>query len=384
MSNINKTLDYVIIASVFSSDDVNVLIGYKNEKTLDNLYIINEFTHIKDDLSTFKMLFDIFNSNQKPAEFVDFFATSDKFYAVFEYTETEDIKQKYRKDFNIESFDDRCIMLESILIRLDKLFSFPKCILGCLTEPENIRVDSEKNLHFIYNLKYLDKYSDPKTSQNLIYKNIGNIIKILLKPETEAQFNKSLHIVVDKCKRGVYPSIPPLVIELKKAEKISAASSWFSYIKYQLKLRQNIINRVSKTSLLLLIAAGISYLVYSQLNAGQKSGSAAMIVSIGNTNYNGNKDDESDKNISPVSIDNQTGETKSNDIVLSEGLDIEFEDYIVQHGDSIPSISESYYQDNKFVSAVASFNGLDANDSLTPGTIIKLPNRTAVALYTSK
>ena len=175
-----------------------------------------------------------------------------------------------------------------------------------------------------------------------------------------------------------------MAVELKRAEKISMNSSWGSYIRYQLSLRKDTIARVSKLSTAFIIALGAFYLVYSKLNEGQNAGTAPTMVAIGGVNYTGDTQDESDKNVSTENIDNQTGEVKSADIVLSPGLDIQYEDYIVQNGDTITSICNDYYKDEKFITAVASFNGLDVKDMLTAGSILKLPNRTAVALYTSK
>lgn len=384
MSNINKSLDYVSMASLFESESLKILVAYKGEKKLENFFILNEFSYNDENLEKFKILFNMFNSPEKPKEFVDFFVENEKFYAVFTYFQEDSIDKKYSKTFNTSHFDERCKILENILIYFESIYRFPRCILGCLSEPGNIRVDEEKNVHFVYDLRNMDKYSDEKKNLNLIFQNMSNIICIFLESEVQAKFNKELHIVVDKCKRGVYSSIPQMAVELKRAERISMNSSWVSYIKYQLSLRKDKIAKISKISTASIIALGAFYLVYSKLNEGQNAGTAPTMVSIGGVNYTGDTQDESDKTVSTENIDNQTGEVKSADIVLSPGLDIQYEDYIVQNGDTITSICNDYYKDEKFVTAVASFNGLDVNDMLTAGSILKLPNRTAVALYTSK
>ena len=377
MANINKSLDYVSMASLFEGEGLKILVAYKGEKKLENFFILNEFSYNDENLGKFKILFNMFNSPEKPKEFVDFFVEDEKFYAVFTYFQEDSIEKKYSKTFNTSHFDERCKILESILIYFEGIYRFPRCILGCLSEPENIRVDEEKNIHFIYDLRNMDKYSDETKNLNLIFENIAKVIYILLE-------NEELHIVIDKCKRGVYRSIPQMAVELKRAERISMNSSWGSYIRYQISLRKDTIARVSKLSTAFIIALGAFYLVYSKLNEGQNAGTAPTMVAIGGVNYTGDTQDESDKNVSTENIDNQTGEVKSADIVLSPGLDIQYEDYIVQNGDTITSICNDYYKDEKFITAVASFNGLDVKDMLTAGSILKLPNRTAVALYTSK
>ena len=81
---------------------------------------------------------------------------------------------------------------------------------------------------------------------------------------------------------------------------------------------------------------------------------------------------------------NQSGDDSSSNITLSEGLDMEFEDYIVQDKDDITSIAENYYKDTKYATAIATFNGLDISEKLQAGSIIKLPNRTAISLYLAR
>lgn len=384
MYNIDKSLDYVVIATFFESDSLNIKIGYKEQKTVENFYILNEFPFNDENIEKFKMLFDIFFSDKKPKEFLDFFVSKDKFYAIFKYVETENIKNRYRKGFTNSSFGERCITLEKILVYIDKVYNFNRGILGCITESENIRIDEDKNLYFTYNLRNIDKYNDENTSLKLILKNIRDIMYILLEPEAKAKFNKALHIVLDKCERGVYSSIPELVIDLKKAEEICKTSSWFSYFKYQIYLRKDFLKKLSKVSIISLILLGAGYYVYSEVTKGQQPGSAPMAVTIGGISYNGNKDDDTDKNVSAENIDSQVGTSETGDIILSEGLDMEYEDYIVQYGDTVKSICNSYYKDLRYVTAISTFNGIDKDDKLTAGTIIKLPNKTAIALYISK
>lgn len=382
MENSKKNSEYVIIANMFQSEKINVSIAYKGENTLDNLYIVNEFIYDKDDLYLFKELFSVFNSNRRPKEFIDFFVRNQKFYAIFKYKEAPSIKEKYRKDISTTAFDERCKILEMILIKSDGITKSSYDILGCATEVENIKVDDEKNIHINYNLQNIFKYRGASIS--VIFENIRNIILSILPAECEAGFNKQLHIILDKCKQGIYTSIPVLVIELKKAEKISKESSWLSYIKYRLSLRKPIINKISRYTLALSVVAGLIYLVYTKITEGQNSDSAAAAVTIGGINYNGNTKDESDKTISTENQDNQNNNASSEDIVLSKGLDIDYEDYIVQQDDTVASICESYYKDNKYITAISTFNGIEITDKLTPGTILKLPNRTAIALYISK
>jgi len=382
MKQINNLTDYVIIANVSESNVCKVCIAYKGENKLDNLYIINEFEYDKSDLYFFKKLFSIYSSPKKPKEFCDFFVNEEKFYAIFKYTEAPNIKELYNKKLGTTAFDDRCKILELILMKMDSLVKFPHELVGCVSESKNIKIDESKNICLAFNLSSISKYRG--CTINAIFENIREIILNLLPAECEAPFNKQLHIVLDKCKNSVYTSIPELIIELKHAEEISKASSWIKYIKYQLSLRKPLITKASKISIWTMLALGLLYLGYSKLTEGQRSNQAAPKVTIGNISYNGNKEDESEKTVSTENQDNQTNVKSTENIILSKGLDMEFEDYIVQYGDTIPSICEQYYKEKRYETAISTFNGIEVDAKLTPGTILKLPNRTAIALYISR
>lgn len=382
MKEINNLTDYVIIANVSESNTCKVSIAYKGENTLDNLYVINEFNYEKNDLYFFKKLFSIYNSPKKPKEFCDFFVEEEKFYAIFKYNEAPDIKKRFDKELGTSAFDERCKTLELILIQIDSLIKFPYEVVGCVSEFENIKIDDDKNIFLTYNLSHIAKYRG--CGLNAIFENIRNIIYYLLPAECDAPFNKQLHIVLDKCKNGVYSSIPELIIELKHAEEISKNSSWIQYIKYQLSLRKPLIKKISKTSIWVLLLFGILYLSYSKLTEGQRANQNTQKVTIGNISYNGGKEDESEKTVSTENQDNQTNPKSTDDIILSKGLDMEYEDYIVQYGDTVPSICEQYYKEKRYETAIATFNGIEVDAKLIPGTIVKLPNKTAIALYISK
>ena len=382
MKEINNLTDYVIIANVSESNACKVYIAYKGENTLDNLYVINEFDYDKADLYFFKKLFSVYSSPKKPKEFSDFFVEKDKFYAIFKYEEAPDIKKRYNKELSTTAFDDRCKTLELILIQIDSLIKFPYEIVGCVSEFENIKIDDDKNIHLTYNFAHISKYRG--CSLNAVFENIKDIIYNLLPAECDAPFNKQLHIVLDKCKNGVYNSIPELIIELRHAEEISKTSSWIQYIKYQLSLRKPLISKVSKISIWSLLVLGILYLSYAKLTEGQQSSQNSPKVTIGNISYNAGKEDESEKTVSTENQDNQTNPKSTDNIILSKGLDMEYEDYIVQYGDTIPSICDQYYKEKRYETAIATFNGVEVDAKLTPGTILKLPNRTAIALYISK
>lgn len=374
--------DYVVIASLHESEKVNVKLTYKGEKTLDNMYTLNEFPYKKDDTTYFKILFNLFHSKNKPKDFVDFFVTNDNFYAVFKYQQAPNVPLKFKKELITAKFEERCFLLENILIRIEKYFRAPIEFSGCVSEPQNICVDEENNVYFTFDLQNMDKYSGKNT--DVIFDHIHEIIYTILRPEADQGFNKQLHIVLDKCKNHVYTSIPELVIELKKAEIVSKASNWISYLKYRFSLYKPQIMHASKNLLTFVIVFGLFFIAYNRIRQGADV-KVTNAVAIGNVNYTADKEDDSEKTMtSENEAETKNKKVAEANITLSEGLDMEYEDYIVQQDDTVASIAKGYYNDEKYTTAISTFNGIDTNEKLTPGSILKLPNRTAIALYTSK
>lgn len=377
-----KQSDYIVIATLYEGEKMNVKLTYKGEKKLDNMYTINEFPYDKDDTKYFKILFNLFRSENKPKDFVDFFVTNNNFYAVFKYHKAPNVPLKFKKDLITAKFEERCFLLENILIRIEKYYKSPIDFTGCISEPQNICVDEENNVYFMFNLKNMTKYSGKNT--DIIFDHIHEIIYTLLRPEADQGFNKQLHIVLDKCKNHVYMSIPELVTELKRAENVSKASNWISYLKYRFSLYRPQIMRAGKNLLTLVILFGLFFIAYNRIKQGSDV-KVTNAVSIGNVSYTADQEDDSDKTMTSEN-ESETKNTKvaESNITLSEGLDMEYEDYIVQQDDTVASIAQSYYNDSKYTTAISTFNGIDTNEKLTPGSILKLPNRTAIALYMSR
>ncbi|MDR1627216.1 MAG: hypothetical protein LBR79_00395 [Oscillospiraceae bacterium] len=382
MSNAQKTSGYTLVATLHSGKSMDVSVAYRGENTQSNLHIINKIPLEDKHIDLFKKLYFSFHESEKPREFEKFFVSEKYFYSIFKYVKAENIKQKFNKNICTTPFDERCKLLEYILMKIDKISTLPPEILASIIRPENILIDFDRHIHILYNFQRVFDYTqDPKLA---IFKNIGDIIFTMLQAESEAKYNKALHVVLGKCKKGVYSSIPQLIVDLKKAAQISKNSNWLSYIKYQISLRKPIIDKVTKVVTGIAVVIGIVILAYNQINTNNYSDATIKTVSIGDITYSSGEKDESDKNVSTEKSASTGNNKQKQDITLMPGLDMEYEDYIVQYGDNIASICNTYYKDSSYVNAVATFNGIDASEKLIPGVILKLPNRTAIALYISK
>ena len=380
MVNRHNMYDYTLIGNLHSDENIEVLIAFKEENTPDNLYILNKIPFTRENMDLFKKFFFCYNDKNKISDFEDLFVFDKHFYVIFKYYSCESIKKRFAKDVCVNVFNDRCSLLEKILMKLNRRYNFPVSALTCISNPENICIDKDNKIHIKYDFSALFENSSDKI--NSVYKNIRNIIYTMLQAEADVKYNKALHVVLDKCNNGLYASIPELTVDLKKAEKSSKSTTLWSYIKYRISLRQSIISKVAKYATASAVVGGLLYLGYSKLFQNTASSAVAPVVAIGEVSYNGDSEDESDKEVS-TDKESKTKEKAKSEISLSPGLDIEYEDYIVQYGDTVSSICEQYYKDSSLETAVATFNDISVNEKLVAGSILKLPNKTAIALYTS-
>ena len=381
MISLKKSIDYVKTGTLFSSEDMEVYVGFKKENRPENLHILNKFPYSEKKLDIFKKLFFLYGGKEKPEEFVDFFVFEDDFYAVFKYAQAETILQKYDKRLNTATFKERCDVLEDILLKIERIYKIDRSVLACVTSPENILVDLDSKMHLNFNLK--DIFKNEKAHQKEFFANLRDIIFTVLRPEAEYKYNKDLHIVIDKCSRNVYVSMPEMMVELSRAQRSCGSANFLSYLKYQLSIRNKMVKKITTNLITLCIIIGLGYWGYSQMNQLNRPLDVAPAVSIGDVTYNAKSEDDASKEISTEKT-TPINKAKAADIILTPGLDMAYEDHIVQYGDKISTICDDYYKDSKYISAVATFNNLQANDRLDPGSILKLPNRTAIALYLSQ
>lgn len=380
MFNCSHMHDYVVVGTMHSDPNIEVLVAYKGTNDPKNLYILNKIPFNERNQEIFKKFFFCFQDKNKVEDFEDMFVYDNNFYLIFKYVRCNSIKFKYAKDICVTVFDQRCDFLQKILIKFDRLSNFPIGAFASLTRPENVCVDEENKLRICYNFSTM--FEKELCTKTQVYRNIHKIIYSVLQREADVKYNKALHIVLERCQNGIYKSIPQLAVDLKEASKTSKSTSLFSYIKYQISLRKDKIMTVTKYATSIAIAFGMVYLGYTKLFQRTGPASVTPVVAIGEVTYNGNTEDESSKEVSTEKTKVKE-ESSYAEIALSPGLDIEYEDHIVQYGETITDICEAYYKDASLANAVATFNDMEIDEKLVAGTILRLPNKTAIALYIS-
>jgi hypothetical protein len=381
-----KIGNYKILADMKSSTNTNIetKIGFRGNFPPDELFILNKFKHTKENNFFFKTLSIYFLSKFKINDYHDFFSDSEHFYAVFKYKKNQNLKYRYNKKACVANFDERLKVFEKILIKiynLSEVYKIPFSILSVIVTPENITVDENKNEFFIFDLHLLQnsEYYDEK----FIFKNISNIILSIFDIESSSKYNKTLQIIIKKCKFGLYDSIAKLMVEFKKSAGEIKVSSFTTYWKHQIELRKYLIPKLTQMIIAPAMVAALVFLIYKKLNSVNETTEGAKPMVIGEVSYSAGSQDTTGKNITlqPIVMDDTKKSSENNDILLTPEAPVEFDDYIVRKGDSISSICETFYANKRFESAISGFNNLEKENAILPGKILKLPNKASIAVY---
>lgn len=386
MLNSKNFANYTIIGSLFSDQKIEVFIAYKGRNDNDNLYILNKFPHCEENNDMFMNFFKYFSSKDKIRDFHDMFTFEKHFYLVFKHHKSQPIETKFDKNLCTIAYDDRCLALEAMLMKIDKIHSMPREAMLCITEMRNLCMDEKRDVHITYDLRNIFNYNcnNDFIFKNLLFSNLHQVIFVILQRECEGRFNKPLHIVLKKCKSAIYSSIPEMIVDIRKAEKNSQNYGLLSFIKNQIKMRKKMVLKYSNLALTSIIIIGACTLIYNYINANnQKIKDNVPVVSIGGIKYNADSEDQQSKDVDAKQANKTPKKANVSEISLDPGLDIEYEDYIIQYGDTVETICNNYYQDSSFITPVSTFNAIEPTQKLTAGTILKLPNRTAIALYIS-
>lgn len=376
MSNYTDISQYTIVGNLVDNKNICVYVAAKTPDTLDDLYIINRFPHTTVNENLFKGLFTYYSSDNKSKDMDNFFASEDYFFAVFKYKSGESIKKIFAKNVTTVDYNTRCKILSEILVKIDSISSMPLSTLLCATLIQNICIDSDGDFSIIYNFSEIDSFEN--ANEKNLYENIAKIIEAALETELSKKYNHKLQIVLDKCRKQIYKSIPELIFDLEKTEEQCKDNNLKSYIMDYIDTNKKMIKRFSWIGGAILIVVGGASYIYSNFFS-KNPASTSSSISIGNVTYTAGTTSGNENVISNGGLSTSSEEiVEIKDLTISPDADIEFEDYIVQHGDTVKSICDANYGNDSFISAIASFNNISADSELVAGSIIKLPNRDAV------
>ena len=376
MDNPKDISQYKIIGTLLNNSNFSMWIAsYPQSNSSNNkMYLINRFTQIKNNWTLFRDLFSCYSQPSKPKDIVNFFSSKDSFYVVFNYTKGENIIDKFNDDNNTLNYAKRCQILKELLLKINDLNYFPLYILLCFIDPNNIYIDADNRPQIMYNLSKVEEFKEYDNS--LLFKNLSNIISIILKNELKNKSYGHLKIVLEKCNNNLYKSIPELIVELEKAENLITKQNFVKSIKSYIKRNKKKIIHYSIIFSSVLLICALIFVVPFALKYLDKNG---PVVSLGNIKYNVSSNQNTETEILPIDTDS-TKVPDTFDYSVSPDSGLPSEDYVVQYGDTIESICSEHYSNAKFKTTIETFNNV-SDASLVAGMILKLPTETSASDY---
>ena len=377
MKNINDISNYNIVGTLSNNPNCSVWIAsIKNDTNPNNLFIINRFSHNKQNLNLFKEFFMYYSSKSKTKDIANFFASGKFFYVIFKYSKGECIAERFDEEKLTDKNEKRFKILYSILMKLDAISNLPLPAFISVASVDNICIDMNEDIKITYNLSSIFDIDEP--SSKIVFKNISEIIKLLLKHELNNKYNKQIEIILEKCENCLFTSIPQLIVDLKKIENTCTEGDAKTELMKFYNQNKKKINKYSKIFTCIIVAVSGVYLCYNLFFASNNDMSAASSnVTLGNITYISNESiDPSIDNT--ISVPPESTPEKLIDLSVSPDTEILFNDYIVKYGDTFESICENNYSSKSFISTIKSFNNLYSDAQLVAGIIIRLPDETAV------
>ncbi|OEF97122.1 hypothetical protein [Desulfuribacillus alkaliarsenatis] len=232
---------YSIYQTLRSYKDLQVYLA--NEASVSNQatqkqYLINEFRNpelirncIEDMLSLQK--------DATVAEFVDVFTSGACLYTVFTYSQPYLLKDYVAR--HRLSFGNRVNLLKNILFKLSTYSQAPLPVLIHLVDTDNIHVHPDETIYFSF--AFHPEQLQSSSTINTLYLKIANLVLLLFPKETDSRSNKQLQMVLKKCERAVYQSIPEIVKDVERIDTSTFTEklkNWFQERKSQVQLLKNI------------------------------------------------------------------------------------------------------------------------------------------------
>ncbi|MCL2312802.1 MAG: LysM peptidoglycan-binding domain-containing protein [Firmicutes bacterium] len=384
MLEFRKEGKYKILATKFKNKNIEVYIGFSGSFPPKKIFIINKFEYNEENKKIFKYMFLYFSSKYRIPNFYDFFSLNNNFYAVFIYREEQNLVYKYNKSVCVSNFRERMKIFESISIKVHTymtLHKIPIFLLLCATDAININVNKQNDIFFNFNLKSIHKNFKLTLNKNVkkeIIKCLSKIFAVIFEIEISSKYNKIMKIIYKKCQLAIHKSIPELVLDLKKNSKEAEIQSFFTYWKYQFTSRKSLMQKVGKIVMFPALVAAFVILMFNKLGTLNRKSRDHKPVIIGEISYAASSDDSSAKSVDTdnVIVEKLNQRKIPKIIEIPKNTPIEFSDHIVKHGETAASISERYYFNENFSSAIVSANGIKGY--LVPGTILKIPDKSII------
>lgn len=341
----------------------------------EELLLVNRIPHCEESREFFRDLYSSFLHRPERSDFLEMFSIHQDFYAVFRYNEGPSLLELY--DGCPGAAGKRLRLLTAALFQVQVAAGeFPAAVVCSLLQPENLLLDDEENIRLRYLLCPEFLLDGAACS---VWDEAAALMEFLMGRELKKPYHKALRTIYKKCAAGLYPSLPAMISELEHAAENLAETGPIQALKAFVLRKKARIAQISWIGMVALLACLVIYLVTELTN--QQTLEVSAISDIGTITYVASQDEDGDS----MQLTDPADETGGGDITFSSLPDstaeLSSEDYIVQPGDTLASICAGYYGSAAYAELVASFNGLQTDETLDAGSILLMPLRDQLAQY---
>lgn len=320
---------------------------------------------------------------RKNAEFIECFSENSRLYAVFEYTAGKNIKKYIQSEKLNISY--RIILFNSVMHKFLEYYHYPGIIRTSVINHENIVV-ADNSVHFNFRIFYMG--GDSRYTEEGVYIEIGNLLKIIFSP-AEIKSENKLQIIAEKCDKNIYKSAAEVIRDIEDAAGAIDKEKSLKTRMLEKKRKMHGLFMKAAAACMALVILYTAYDYYKKQTAQvflhDNKDTFGSVNITGNTNDN----DEIENTVIEVNDINKLNEAddKYSQPEQPENVDLNtqkadesgnepqgtVDEYMVLADDTLYFICLEKYKDVSYIDAVAKYNGIENSNLLYVGQIIKLP-----------
>lgn len=341
----------------------------------EELYLLNRIPHGPDSRELFRDLYFYGSNRPERTEFEELFSTGQEFCVLFRYHQGPSLRERFQKRHG--SADWRLTILADALFHVyNATRDMPLPVVCSMLQPDNILFDENEVVSLRWRLE--PRFWADGTGCSL-WASVVGLMDFLVGKEAQNAHYRTLNSVYRKCQAGLYPSLPAMIHDLRKARETLDEADPFLRLKTFFHEKKAQLLQASQLGVAVLLACLIIYVIV-EVRDGQTTAAVSPITDIGNITYVSAQEEEAGIQVfDPVRPSQGGGRPVFSSLPGPEAA-LDSEDYVVQSGDTLEGICTAAYGAEGYGELVASFNAL-MGEEVEAGMVLRLPQRDQLAQY---
>lgn len=341
----------------------------------EELYLLNRVPHGEESRELFRDLYFYSASRPERTEFEELFSEGQAFCVLFRYHQGPSLQEQFRKRRGSAAW--RLTILADALVHVyTAARDMPLPVVCSMLQPDNILFDENELISLRWKLEPRF-WTEGGTCS--LWDSAAELMGFLVGREAENVHYQTLNRIYKKCRAGLYPSLPAMIHDLRRAKETLNEADPLLRLKtffYEKKAR---LLQASQLGVVVLLACLVIYVIV-EVRDGQQAAVGAPITDIGNITYVSAQEEEPGLQVFDPVRPPQGGGRPIFSALPGPEAALSSEDYVVQPGDTLESICAAAYGAEGYGELVASFNGL-GDGGAEAGMVLRLPLRDQLAQY---